>query len=172
MPANTMTSHHHGCANWGRSCARRSGSIVRESGNIIAEPVARIFADLADPQAANSAADRGWKEPLWRALAETGLTLAWVGEQHGGSGASLADGIDILRVTGRFAAPVPLAETLLAGWLLSRAEIASPAGAMSVAPALPGDHIAVNPDGTLNSRAPGGPFAAGALPLGGVATRC
>src|SRR5260370_8268104 len=71
MLANTMTSHHHGCANWGRSCARRSGSIVSESGNIIAETVARIFADLADPQAVNSAADRGWMEPLWRALAQT-----------------------------------------------------------------------------------------------------
>ena len=65
---------------------------MSESGNIIAETAARIFADLADPQAVNSAADGGWKEPMWRALAETGLTLAWVGEQHGGSGASLADG--------------------------------------------------------------------------------
>jgi acyl-CoA dehydrogenase len=143
---------------------------VSESGNIIAETATRIFADLADPQAVNSAADGGWKEPLWRALVETGLTLAWVGEQHGGSGASLADGFDILRVTGRFAAPVPLAETLLAGWLLSRAEIASPAGAMSVAPARPGDRIAVNRDGTLSGRARGVPFAADSLHLAVLAT--
>jgi acyl-CoA dehydrogenase len=143
---------------------------VSESGNIIAETAARIFADLADPQAVNSAADCGWKEPLWQALAETGLTLAWVGEQHGGSGASLADGFDILRATGRFAAPVPLAETLLAGWLLSWGEIASPAGTMSVAPARPGDHIAVNPDGTLSGRACGVPFAADSLHLAVLAT--
>lgn len=133
---------------------------MSESGNIIAETAARIFADLANPQAVVNAADGGWKEPLWRALAETGLTLAWVDEEHGGSGASLADGFDILRVTGRFAAPVPLAETMLAGWLLSRAGIVSPAGAMSVAPARPGDCIAINPDGTLSGRARGVPFAA------------
>ena len=143
---------------------------MSESGNIIAETATRIFADLADPQAVNSAADGGWKEPLWRALAETGLTLAWVGEQHGGFGASLADGFDILRVTGRFAAPVPLAETLLAGWLLSRAEIASPAGAMSVAPARPSDRIAVNPDGTLSGHACGVRFAADSLHLAVLAS--
>ena len=34
---------------------------------------------------------------------------------------SLADGFAILGIAGRYALPVPLAETLLAGWLLSRA---------------------------------------------------
>jgi len=143
---------------------------VSESGNIIAGTAARIFSDLADPQAINSAKGNGWKEPLWRALADTGLTLAWVDEELGGSGASLADGFEILRVTGRFAAPVPLAETLLAGWLLSRAGIAAPAGAMSVAPARPGDRIAVNPDGTLTGRARGVPFAAESLHLAVLAS--
>jgi len=143
---------------------------VSESGNIIAETAARIFSDLADPQTVNNAKGDGWKEPLWRALADTGLTLAWVDEELGGSGASLADGFEILRVTGRFAAPVPLAETLLAGWLLSRAGIASPTGAMSVAPARPGDRIALNPDGTLSGRARGVPFAAESLHLAVLAS--
>ena len=59
----------------------------------------------------------------------------------GGAGASLADGFAILGVAGRYALPVPLAETLLAGWLLARAGIAAPAGAMTVAPARPRDRI-------------------------------
>ena len=59
-----------------------------------------------------------WKAPLWQALADAGLTLAWVPEEHGGAGAELADGFAVLGVAGRYAAAVPLAETLLAGWLL------------------------------------------------------
>jgi acyl-CoA dehydrogenase len=59
---------------------------------------------------------------------------------------------------GRFALPVPLAETLLAGWLLSRAGIEAPAGAMSVAPARPNETIAIDGNGRLNGRALAVPF--------------
>ena len=127
--------------------------MVTESDNIVAETAARIFADLADPQTINRARDDSWKEPLWRALSDAGLPLAWVPEQLGGAGASLADGFAILGVAGRYAVPVPLAETLMAGWLLARAGIAAPAGAMTVAPARPRDRIALNADGTLSGRA-------------------
>src|ERR1039457_1800698 len=91
--------------------------MVTESDNIVAETAARIFADLADPQTINRARDTSWKEKLWRALSDAGLTLAWVPEKQGGAGASLAEGFAILGVAGRYAVPVPLAETLIAGWL-------------------------------------------------------
>ena len=45
----------------------------------------------------------------------------WVPDDLGGAGAEMPDGFAVLRVAGRFAAPVPLAETLIAGWLLARA---------------------------------------------------
>jgi acyl-CoA dehydrogenase len=131
---------------------------VSES-SIVAETAARIFADLADPQEINRAKDGAWKAPLWQALAESGLTLAWVPEENGGAGAELADGFAILGVAGRYAAAVPLAETLLAGWLLSRASLKAPEGAMSVAPARPSDKITLNADGTLSGQARGVPFA-------------
>jgi alkylation response protein AidB-like acyl-CoA dehydrogenase len=133
--------------------------MVNDSENMVAETAARIFADLADPQTVNRAPDETWKAPLWEALAEAGLTLAWVPEEHGGAGASLADGFAVLGIAGRFAAPVPLAETLLAGWLLARGGLASPAGAMTVAPARPGDRITLGADGRLSGRARGVPFA-------------
>jgi acyl-CoA dehydrogenase len=131
---------------------------VSES-SIVAETAARIFADLADPQEVNRAKDGAWKTPLWQALTEAGLTLAWVPEEQGGAGAELADGFAVLGVAGRYAATVPLAETLLAGWLLSRAGLNAPAGAMSVAPARPSDKITLNADGTLSGQARGVPFA-------------
>jgi alkylation response protein AidB-like acyl-CoA dehydrogenase len=131
---------------------------VSES-SIVAETAARIFADLADPQEINRAKDGAWKTPLWQALADAGLTLAWVPEELGGAGAELSDGFAVLGVAGRYAAAVPLAETLLAGWLLSRAGLKVPEGAMSVAPARPGDKITLNADGTLSGQARGVPFA-------------
>ncbi|MFL5087274.1 MAG: acyl-CoA dehydrogenase family protein [Xanthobacteraceae bacterium] len=132
---------------------------MSENGSIVVETAARIFSDLADPRAVNRAKDESWKASLWQALVDNGLTLAWVPEAHGGSGASLADGFDVLGVAGRFAAPVPLAETLLAGWLLARAGISSPDGAMTVAPARPRDRITLESDGTLSGCARGVPFA-------------
>src|ERR1700687_5821256 len=137
----------------------RTGNAVAESENIVAETAERIFADLADAQTINSDKKGAWKAPLWQALTEAGLPLAWVRENCDGSGASLAEGFSVLSAAGRFAIAVPLAETMLAGWLLAQAKIASPEGMMTVAPASPKDRIALNADGTLSGRARGGPFA-------------
>jgi len=130
-----------------------------ESEHIVADAAARILADLADPQTINKAANGAWKEPLWRALSEAGLPLAWVPEELGGSGTGLAEGFAILAVAGRFALSVPLAETLAAGWLLTYAGIKAPATPMTVAPARPHDRITVDADGKLSGRALGVPFA-------------
>jgi acyl-CoA dehydrogenase len=54
---------------------------------------------------------------------------------------------------------VPLAETLLAGWLLTCAELEAPAGAMTIAPCRPFDRIIFGKDATLSGRAFGIPFA-------------
>ncbi len=132
---------------------------MAESENIVAETAEKIFADLADIQTINHDKQGSWKEPLWQALTEAGLPLSWVPEECGGSGASLAEGFSVLSAAGRFAVAVPLAETMLAGWLLAQAKIISPEGAMTVAPAGPKDRITVNADGSLSGRARGVPFA-------------
>lgn len=132
---------------------------MSDTDGIVAQTASRIFADLADPQAINSAKDMAWKPKLWNALEEAGLTLAWVPDDLGGAGASLADGFEVIQVAGRSASPVPVTETLLAGWLLSQAKIASPQGMMTLAPMRPKDRITLNADGTLSGRARGVPFA-------------
>jgi len=140
-------------------CQFKTGNAVAESENIVAETAERIFADLADAQTINSDKKGGWKAPLWQALTEAGLPLSWVPEDCGGSGASMAEGFSVLSSAGRFAIAVPLAETMLAGWLLAQAKLASPEGMMTVAPAGPKDRVALNPDGMLSGRARGIPFA-------------
>lgn len=136
--------------------------MATEDDHIVAETAGRIFADLADPQTVNAARDSRWKEALWRALTDAGLPLAWVPEAQGGAGGSIAEGFAILGAAGRFALSVPLAETLLAGWLLERGGIKSPAGVMTVAPVRARDRIALNADGTLSGSAGSIPFADGA----------
>jgi len=144
-------------------------AIVGESDHIVAETAARIFAEFADPQTINRAKDGAWRRPLWRAVSDAGLPLAWVPEQLGGSGASLADGFAVLGAAGRFAVAMPLAETLLAGWLLARAGLASPDGAMTVAPARPFNRITLGNNGTLSGRALGVPFASDATHIAVIA---
>src|ERR1700742_2364289 len=139
-----------------RSKARNA---VAESENIVAETAEKIFADLADTQTINRDKKGEWKAPLWQALTEAGLPLSWVPEDCGGSGASLAEGFSVLSAAGRFVVAVPLAETMLAGWLLSQARITSPDGEMTVVPANPKDRITVNADGSLSGKARSVPFA-------------
>lgn len=127
--------------------------------NIIVDTATRIFQDLGDPQTINNTDGDGWKEPLWSVLEESGLTQAWTPDDLGGAGASIVDGFDVLRVSGEFAVAVPLAETLLAGWLLSRAGIVVPPGPMTIAPVRDGERIELDDAGVLHGAARDIPFA-------------
>src|SRR5688572_19797560 len=92
---------------------------ARMTDSIIVDTASRIFADLCEPATINAAEEGQWPKALWDALEENGLTLTWVPDTLGGAGAEAIDGFAVLRAAGRAAAPVPLAETLLAGWILA-----------------------------------------------------
>jgi acyl-CoA dehydrogenase len=139
--------------------------------SIVAETAARIFGDLCDPQTVNRAADDSWKAPAWTALEEAGLPLAWVPDALGGAGAELADGFAVLREAGRFAVALPVAETLLSGWLLAQAGISAPGGAMACSPARETDRISLAEGGTLSGRLRAVPFARDARHLALLAER-
>src|ERR1700730_3285372 len=142
-----------------RSKAGAHNDMNDSTDNIIVDTATRIFQDLCDPATVNEAEKGEWPKALWDALEESGLPLAWVPDDLGGAGATMADGFAVLRVAGRFAAPVPLAETLMAGWLLAQAGIAVPSGPLTVAPVHADGRIALSVDGTLSGRARRGPFA-------------
>ncbi|MDO8941792.1 MAG: acyl-CoA dehydrogenase family protein, partial [Desulfobacterales bacterium] len=116
---------------------------------LVADAAERLFADFADPQRITSAADDSWQSPLWQALEDNGMTLAWLPESLGGAGMGLGEGFALLQSAGRYAVAVPLAESLLAAWLLGAAGIPAPAGPMAVAPMRPDDRVALTSDGTL-----------------------
>ena len=62
------------------------------------------------------------------------MTRALVPEAAGGFGVTVTDALSLLRVAGAHAVPAPLAETMLAGWLLAGAGLAVPDGPLSVGP--------------------------------------
>ena len=128
------------------------------SDRIVLDTTERILTDLCPPEVVNDAENGVWPAALWEALEESGLTLAWVGEELGGGGAEVGDGFDILKAAGAWAVPAPLAETLLAGWLLEQGGLAAPGGALTVAPVGPADTVELA-GGKLSGTARQVPFA-------------
>lgn len=104
--------------------------------SLLTEAIGRIFSDHYTSERLQAAKAGGWSEPLWRALEETGMTLLSAPEESGGGG-DFAEGIEALRLAGKYCAAVPFAETaLLGGWALACSGMAIPAGplAFAVAP--------------------------------------
>jgi len=131
---------------------------MSELGSLLADTVGRLFGTLATKELIESSEKGAWPEKLWRALEEGGLTLPLVSEAAGGAGGTWLDAHVVVRAAGRHTAPVPLAETITAGWLLSRAGLEVPLGPLTLAPVRSGERL------TLARR--GGGFS-----LSGTATR-
>ncbi|MBV9828610.1 MAG: acyl-CoA/acyl-ACP dehydrogenase [Alphaproteobacteria bacterium] len=126
--------------------------------NIIVDTASRIFADLCEPATINAAEEGTWPAALWTALEESGLPLTWVPDTLGGAGAEMTDGFAVMRAAGRAAAPLPLVETLIAGWLLAQANIEAPAGPMTIAPVYADGNLRLE-SGELRGRSRSVPFA-------------
>lgn len=106
---------------------------MSEISTLLADTCARLFADLLTADSLRAAEAGNWPGDLWSALEENGLTRALVPEDQGGAGVSWQDAAPILYASGYHSAPVPLAETIVAGWLLARAGVAVPEGAITLA---------------------------------------
>ncbi len=136
---------------------------MSETRDLLREAAERLFEKHCGAQTMR-VADGGELPPaLWRALAEAGYPAALVPESAGGPGLETADALSLLVSAGRHAVPAPLAETMLAGWLLSAAGIALPgAGPLAIAPVREGDALVASRDGAgwrLRGRAARVPWA-------------
>jgi acyl-CoA dehydrogenase len=102
---------------------------------LVEESASRLFADLVSPALVNAAEAGTWPAELWRAVSNAGFPDALAaGAESPGDLSGMADAAAILHEAGRYAAPLPLAETMLARWLLAGAGIAAPDGPLTVAP--------------------------------------
>jgi acyl-CoA dehydrogenase len=114
---------------------------MSELATLLAPTVTRLFNDLVTKELIESAEKGVWPDKLWRALEEGGLTLPLVPEVGGGAGGAWEDAHVVVRAAGKHAAPVPLAETIVGGWLLAQAGLEVPLGPLTLAPVRDGERL-------------------------------
>ena len=108
---------------------------MNEARDMLVETAARLFQDYCTLELLKASNEGQLSPKLWSALTDAGLTKALVSERAGGAGVDLADGLVLLIEAGRFCVPAPLAETMIAGWLLDRAGLPVPEGVLTFAAA-------------------------------------
>lgn len=113
---------------------------------MLTDAATRLFNDHVDQKMLVAAKRDGWSAALWDELEKAELPLVGVPEDAGGAGGTLSDAAAVLRIAARYAAPVPLAETGLAAWLLSNAGLKVPRGPLTAGPVLD-EKLTVTKDG-------------------------
>ena len=108
---------------------------------LLRETATRLFAREITPGLLRAAEAGTWPAAAWAAVEDAGLSRAPVPEAAGGAGVPLADALGLLQVAGAHAVPLPLAETMLAGWLLAAAGLPIPDGPLTVAPVVAGESV-------------------------------
>ncbi|MBX3633786.1 MAG: acyl-CoA dehydrogenase [Rubrivivax sp.] len=99
----------------------------------LAEAAERLFAQRCGTDVVASADAGTWPQALWSALEALTPTQLLVPEERGGAGGDWSDACALLERAGEFNLPLPVAETVLAGWLLDRAGLQAVAGPLSFA---------------------------------------
>ncbi len=110
----------------------------------LAESAERLFQAHADKDVLRKAEAGVWPHALWEAVEQAGFCTALLPEQAGGFGVTTAEAFALLRVAAAHAAPVPMAETMLAGWLFARAGLPVPSGVLTIAPARRADRFTLH----------------------------
>ncbi|WP_419879182.1 acyl-CoA dehydrogenase family protein [Brevibacillus centrosporus] len=90
---------------------------------ILIHSTTKIMKDVCTKELVNEAENGHWAAELWGILAESGMTTVAVPESLDGTGGSFTDAYHILRLAGKYAAPIPLAETYMSNWLLADLEM-------------------------------------------------
>lgn len=118
--------------------------MMTESQRLLSDMANSLFGEYCSNQVILKAAEGEWPAALWQALEDSGLPQMMMSEEAGGSGASLSDACTVIRAAGHHAVPVPLAETILATWLLSVAGLPVTAGPLTIAPVVGDGRISLS----------------------------
>jgi alkylation response protein AidB-like acyl-CoA dehydrogenase len=122
---------------------------------MLRETTARALGDLLTDAARAEMAAGLLPRALWSALEDLGLPCALLPEDSGGFGAPLAQALSLLVVAGEHALPLPLADTMLARFLLAKAGVEAPPGVLALAP---GAEIVLDSRGRASGRAWSAPW--------------
>jgi len=114
---------------------------------ILYDSAFRLFGDHVTPKVLAAAEAGTWPTELWEAVSEAGYL-----DVLADGSVAMVEAATILRAAGHHAAPIPLAETMLARWLGAACGLQPPAGPLTIAPVEPDDRILLVGD-TLTGRA-------------------
>jgi acyl-CoA dehydrogenase len=109
---------------------------------ILYDSAFRLFGDHVSAKLLEAAEAGTWPAELWDMVERTGY-LDVLAEGPAG----MVEAATILRAAGHHAAPIPLAETMLAHWLCAAAGLEPPAGPLTMAPVEPEDEAGSIPWG-------------------------
>jgi acyl-CoA dehydrogenase len=147
---------------------------MSETRDMLREAAERLFEKHCNADTMRRANAGEFPQALWRALVDAGYDISLVPEGAGGTGLAMEDALSLLFSAGRHALPAPLAETMLAGWLLSIAGIALPEGVLTVTPVRSSEAIDVTRVGSewkIQGKASRVPWASRAAAIAVIA-RC
>lgn len=116
---------------------------MNETRKLIAETSERLFRDSITKEVLDRAEQNIWPADLWSDVEGLGLTLAMVrvpGEER----PSYGDAGTIVRMAAKYAAPIPISETLLASWVISSAGLPLTGGPLSIAPVTQTHNLTLN----------------------------
>lgn len=122
--------------------------------SMLADSIATLLADQSTPAAVRAIEAGGAASALWQQIADSGFPDALVPENAGGAGLGLREVLPVFTACGRFALPLPLAQTMLARAFLAEAGRELPDGPITFA-------LATRAGG-------GGPLACPSVPYGAV----
>jgi acyl-CoA dehydrogenase len=92
---------------------------MNEIRQLIVNTATKMMKDYSTKEVIQASEHGVFAQPIWDKITESGLTSIGIAEEKDGSGGSYADAMSVIQVMGKYAAPIPFTETLMANWLLS-----------------------------------------------------
>jgi acyl-CoA dehydrogenase len=103
---------------------------MSETSSMIEESIQRILADQVNRKVLDAVEAGEWPQALWETLEQSGFT-GILGAPDEDSAPQWADAYPMFHAIGRYAAPVPLAETAVANYLIATHELPRREGALT-----------------------------------------
>ncbi|MFB5284714.1 acyl-CoA dehydrogenase family protein [Peribacillus sp. Hz7] len=93
---------------------------MSEMKEMIVNVVEKIFKDKVDKEKVDVVEEGKWAEDVWQVLQDNEMLAVAVSEENGGAGGDLDDLLNLYRLIGKYAVPIPFVETTFANVLLEK----------------------------------------------------
>lgn len=97
---------------------------MSEMKEMILDVAERMLEDHVTKEVVDVLEKGEWAKDVWKLFEENGMISVAISEEKGGAGGDLEDLLNLVRLTGKYAAPIPFAETTLANVLLETGNLA------------------------------------------------